>query len=72
VQQVVVEPGDQDRFVMTAREAARACQAAQDEKSFQDEFERFLLYFRDRGLKIVEYRSKPTTHRGLPGPGAPS
>lgn len=31
---------------MTARDAARACQAAQDEQSFQQEFERFLLSLR--------------------------
>jgi hypothetical protein len=34
VEQVVVEPDDQDRFVTTAQEAARACQQAQAGKDW--------------------------------------
>jgi hypothetical protein len=42
VEQVVVEPDDQDRFVTTAQEAARACQQAQAGKDWSGEFNRFL------------------------------
>jgi hypothetical protein len=44
VEQVVVEPDDNDRFVTTSAEAARACQQAQATKEFQDEFKKFLSY----------------------------
>lgn len=44
VEQVVVEPDDNDRFVTTAAEAARACQQAQATKEFQDEFKAFLSH----------------------------
>jgi len=42
VEQVVVEPDDNDRFVTTAAEAARACQQAQATKEFQEKFKLFL------------------------------
>jgi hypothetical protein len=47
VQQVVVHPEDQDRFTMTAREAAQACQRAQNDKDFEEEFKRMLVRVRE-------------------------
>jgi hypothetical protein len=47
VQQVVVEKADEDRFLMTAREAARACEQAQDVKELLEQFKAFLVYLRD-------------------------
>lgn len=44
VDRVLVEPGDEDRFLMTAREAAIACKVAQDEKGWQETFDQFLIY----------------------------
>lgn len=44
VEQVLVEPGDEDRFLITAREAARACKVAQDEKEWKETFDQFLIY----------------------------
>jgi len=43
VEQVMVEPDDQDRFTMTAREAAHACKVADDLKQFEETFRLFLL-----------------------------
>jgi hypothetical protein len=47
VQQVVVEPEDENRFMMTVKEAARACEAAQNEKDLRDQFTRMLVYLRE-------------------------
>jgi hypothetical protein len=44
VKQVLVEPEDQDRFMMTAKEAARACKQAEDEKGWVDRFNEFLIF----------------------------
>jgi hypothetical protein len=44
VQQVVVEPEDENRFMMTAKEAARACEQAQNEKDLREHFTQFLVY----------------------------
>lgn len=41
---VVVEPDDEDRFVLTVREAAQACKQAQDDKEWQTKFSGFLVY----------------------------
>lgn len=41
---VVVTPDDEDRFMTTAREAAHACSAAEDQKEWQDTFEQFLAH----------------------------
>lgn len=41
---VVVEPDDEDRFVLTVREAAQACKQAQDDKEWQAKFNNFLVY----------------------------
>lgn len=41
---VVVTPEDEDRFVTTATEAARACQQAQNAVAWQREFDRFLTH----------------------------
>lgn len=48
VQQVVVEDRDEDRFVTTAREAARACRYFEDLKDWREIFERFLAYLHNR------------------------
>jgi hypothetical protein len=47
VRQVIVHPEDEDRFMMTAKEAARACQQAQTEKDLREQFTQFLLYLRE-------------------------
>ncbi len=47
MQQVVVEKADEDRFMMTAKEAARACAIAQDEKELRDQFVQVILFLRD-------------------------
>jgi hypothetical protein len=47
VQQVVVEPEDENRFMMTAKEATRACEQAQTEKELREAFSRFLVYLHD-------------------------
>lgn len=39
---VVVVPEDEDRFVVSSREAALACRRAADEKDWQNEFRSFL------------------------------
>jgi hypothetical protein len=44
VRQVVVEPEDENRFMMTAKEAARACERSQNEKELRDQFNQVLLY----------------------------
>jgi hypothetical protein len=48
VEKVLVEPDDKDRFIMTAREAARACKhmekQAEVEKEWIDKFNQFLVY----------------------------
>jgi hypothetical protein len=44
IQQVVVEPEDENRFLMTAREATRACEQAQGEKELREQFTQFMLY----------------------------
>ncbi len=41
---VVVVPEDEDRFVVTMREAAQACKQAQDDKEWKDAFDSFLIY----------------------------
>lgn len=41
-QHVLVEPDNKDRFLITMREAAHACKRAQDERDWQEDFERFL------------------------------
>lgn len=41
-QTVVVVPEDQDRFVVTSREAARACRRVADEEEWRSEFNDFL------------------------------
>jgi hypothetical protein len=46
VQQVVVHPQDENRFMMTAKEAAKACERAQNEKELREQFSEFLLYLR--------------------------
>lgn len=42
VEKVVVEPDDQDRFVTTVQDAARACKSAQVGTEWQAQFENFL------------------------------
>ena len=42
-QRVVVEPDDKDRFIITMREAAQACQQAEDNKEWEDAFQEFLV-----------------------------
>lgn len=46
---VVVEPEDNDRFVMTVKEAAQACKKAVDDKNFQDDFRQFLIHLEQWG-----------------------
>jgi hypothetical protein len=41
---VVVEPDDEDRFVMTMREAALACKQVADNKAWEEAFDTFLVY----------------------------
>ena len=47
VQQVLVEPADENRFMMTAKEAARACELAQTDKELRAAFSELLVYLRD-------------------------
>ncbi len=54
VQQVVVEPADENRFMMTAKEAARACEVAQNEKDLREQFTQVLLYLRQWCLGNAE------------------
>ncbi len=44
VEEVLVESDDEDRFLMTMKEAAHACMQAETEKKWQDDFKRFLHY----------------------------
>ena len=44
---VFVEAEDEDRFLMTARDAARACKQFEDEKGWEDQFNRFLVRLRE-------------------------
>lgn len=44
VQQVVVEPEDENRFMMTAKEAARACESAQNMKDVREQFTQLLVH----------------------------
>lgn len=49
VESVVVVADDEDRFVMTAQAAARACKTADDDnKKWTEEFREFLKYLHDR------------------------
>jgi hypothetical protein len=43
-EQVLVIPDDEDRFVTTAAEAARACKQADDSREWQKQFNEFLKY----------------------------
>jgi hypothetical protein len=47
IEQVVVEPEDQDRFVTTVQEAARACKSAQDGSQWRQQFEAFLAFIHE-------------------------
>lgn len=42
VEDVLIETDDEDRFLMTMKEAAHACKQAENEKKWQDDFKRFL------------------------------
>ena len=53
IKQVVVEPEDENRFMMTAKEAARACEIAQNEKELREQFSQVLLSLKEWS----EYRS---------------
>jgi hypothetical protein len=44
VEKVLVEPEDNDRFLITAREAARACKQAEDNKEWGENFSQFLVF----------------------------
>lgn len=46
-EQVVVIPDDEDRFVITEGEAARACKRAVDDKEWKEQFDPFLLFIHD-------------------------
>ena len=46
---VVVEPEDEDRFVLTVREAAQACQQHHDDKEWETLFNRFLIFLESWG-----------------------
>jgi hypothetical protein len=56
VEQVVVEPEDQDRFVTTVQDAARACKSAQAGSEWQTQFEQFLSRIHEwcKGFAVVE------------------
>lgn len=41
-QHILVESDNEDRFMMTMREAAYACKQAQDKQEWQDDFKKFL------------------------------
>lgn len=45
--QILVTPDDQDRFVTTSSEAAKACRAAQNVLHWKQEFDAFLKYIHD-------------------------
>lgn len=47
VERIVVVPDNEDRFVTTAREAARACKQAEDAKEWVDTFKQFLAYLHE-------------------------
>lgn len=47
VKQITVEPADENRFMMTAKEATRACEQAQNEKEIRDSFSGVLIYLRE-------------------------
>lgn len=45
--QVVVAPDDEDRFVTTEGEAAKACKRAEDDKDFRKQFQSSLAYLNE-------------------------
>lgn len=49
VEQIVVVPDNEDRFCVTMREAAQACKRAEDEKEWQQDFNRFLVFLHQWG-----------------------
>lgn len=51
VEQIVVEPDDKDRFVMTMKEVAQACKKHEDDKEWQQQFDSFLIRLREWGAK---------------------
>jgi hypothetical protein len=55
VEQVVVEPDDQDRFVTTVRDAARACKSAQADAEWRDQFEAFLAFIHEWCVERTEF-----------------
>ncbi len=61
VQQVVVHPEDENRFMMTAKEAARACELAQNAKELRDQFTQFILYLHVSGVKATRRRCNTPT-----------
>ena len=50
---VLVTSDDEDRFLTTAREAARACRAAEDQKDWSDTFRNFLGYINMRCSELA-------------------
>jgi len=42
IENVLVESDDEDRFLMTMKEAAHACKQAQNQNEWQEDFKRFL------------------------------
>lgn len=44
VEKILVIPDNEDRFFVTKREAAQACKRAEDEREWQEDFDRFLVY----------------------------
>lgn len=49
VEKVLVEPEDEDRFCVTSREAARACQQMENDKEWKERFDQFLLHLQHWG-----------------------
>ncbi len=62
---VTVEPEDEDRFTMAAKEAVRACQHAQNEKELLEDFDRLLLHVR----QWCEKRNEVSTAYVYPADG---
>ena len=65
IQQVVVEQADEDRFMMTAKEAARAYALAQNEKELREQFVQVILFLRE----WCRHNSEVERCYGYPGDG---
>lgn len=54
IKQVVVEPADENRFMMTAIEATRACEQAQGEMELRESFTKVLIHLREWSSKHAD------------------